>query len=367
VGPPELPDPSARAMIGASPAFRSACEMLDRVAPTRATVLITGDSGVGKEAFASALHRKSPRSDGPFVALNCGAIPTTLIEAELFGVERGAFTGATMSRAGRFERAAHGTLFLDEIGNLNLAAQGALLRALQEGEIERVGGSTSIPVDVRVVAATNIDLQEAVGAGRFREDLFFRLNVFPIQLPPLRERREDIPLLMQHFLERFNHIHGRSVRGFSARALKVFSSYDFPGNIRELQNLVERGVISVDDGELIDVPHMFRRERLREDATLSLGASGRLASGPSPAAAASAAPPAPPGLLERLGGTSSEPISLDAIEQQLISEAVARSKGNLASAARSLGLTRAQLAYRLKSAQAQSTRSRPTKSDVPGE
>ena len=360
--PPAPVDRGERAMIGASAAFQSACRMLDRVSPTSATVLITGDSGVGKEAFALALHHKSPRRAGPFVAVNCGAIPATLIEAELFGVERGAFTGATMSRAGRFERAIHGTLFLDEIGNLSLAAQGALLRALQEGEIERVGGSTSIPVDIRIVAATNIDLQEAVNAGRFREDLFFRLNVFPIHLPPLRERREDISLLMQHFLERFVRIHGRCVRGFSARALKVFSSYDFPGNIRELQNLVERGVISVEDGGLIDVPHMFRRERLRDDAVFSLGPSGRLATGPT----VEATEPAP-GLLERLRGSSSEPISLDAIERQLISEAVAGSKGNLASAARSLGLTRAQLAYRLKSAQASEASAPAPAAEVPGE
>jgi two-component system, NtrC family, response regulator HydG len=359
---PEAPDRRERAMIGASPALQAARQMLERVASTRATVLITGDSGVGKEAFATALHCKSPRSRGPFVAVNCGAIPATLIEAELFGVERGAFTGATVSRAGRFERAAHGTLFLDEIANLNLAAQGALLRALQEGEIERVGGSASIPVDVRVVAATNVDLQEAIKAGRFREDLFFRLNVFPIHLPRLRERREDIPLLMDHFLERFNLIHSRSVGGFSARALKVFLSYDFPGNIRELMNLVERGVISADDGGLIDVPHMFRRERLGEDATFSLGAGGRLASG------GIAATPEPlPGLLERLGGKASEPISLDAIEQQLIAEAVARAKGNLASAARSLGLTRAQLAYRLKAARGNAASPEATKVEAPGE
>jgi two-component system, NtrC family, response regulator HydG len=351
-----------RAMIGVSAAFQSACQLLDRVAPTQATVLITGDSGVGKEAFASALHEKSPRSRGPFVAVNCGAIPATLIESELFGVERGAFTGATMSRAGRFERAANGTLFLDEIANLDLAAQGALLRALQEGSIERVGGSTSISVDVRVVAATNVDLEQAVEAGRFRQDLFFRLNVFPIHLPPLRERREDIPLLMEHFLERFKRIHSRAVRGFSVRALKVFLSYDFPGNIRELSNLVERGVISVEEGGLIDVPHIFRRERLSEEATFSLGAGGRLARGLGEAL------PAPlSGLLERLGGTSSEPISLDAIEQQLITEAVARSKGNLASAARSLGLTRPQLAYRLKSARANEASRQPTKIDTPRE
>lgn len=183
-----------------SAALRAAYHMLERVAATKAAVLFAGESGTGKELFANALHELSRRANKPFVAINCAAIPDTLVEAELFGVERGAYTGATSSRAGRFERASGGTLFLDEIASLSLVAQGKLLRAVQEGEIERVGGSNARSVDVRVVAATNVDLRAEVEARRFREDLFFRLNVFPIDLPPLRDRRDDIPLLMDHFL-----------------------------------------------------------------------------------------------------------------------------------------------------------------------
>jgi two-component system, NtrC family, response regulator HydG len=208
-------DAPADEMVGVSSAFKAACHMLTRVAPTKASVLFTGESGVGKEMFASTLHRISPRAAKPFVAVNCAAIPDALVESELFGVERGAFTGASVSRAGRFERADGGTLFLDEIGTLSLVAQGKLLRALQEGEVERVGGTRTIKVDVRVVAATNVDLRDAVKAGRFREDLFYRLNVYPIHLPPLRERREDIPLLMSHFLHLYGRTHGRKLAGYT--------------------------------------------------------------------------------------------------------------------------------------------------------
>jgi len=334
-------------MVGVSSAFKSACHMLSRVATTRATVLFTGESGVGKELFAAMLHRISPRQAKPFVALNCAAIPETLMESELFGVERGAFTGATASRAGRFERADGGTLFLDEIGTLSLVSQGKLLRALQQGEVERVGGTRTLKLDVRVVAATNVDLQEEVGAGRFREDLYFRLAVFPIHLPPLRERREDIPLLMNYFLHRYGRLHGRQVLGYTPRAVKALLNYDFPGNIRELQNLVERGVISADDGGIIDVPHMLRREQLREEGLYSLDNAGVLASGAAGAGEAESGIADVPALLDRLAGASGR-LSLDAIEQQLMTEAVARAAGNLSAAARLLGLTRAQLAYRLK-------------------
>jgi transcriptional regulator with GAF, ATPase, and Fis domain len=338
-----------REMVGVSSAFKSACHMLTRVAPTRATVLFTGESGVGKELFAAMLHRISPRKDQPFVALNCAAIPENLIESELFGVERGAYTGASTSRPGRFERADGGTLFLDEVGTLSLVGQGKLLRALQEGEIERVGGARTIKLDVRVVAATNVDLQAEVRAGRFREDLYFRLDVFPIHLPPLRERREDIPLLMNYFLNRYVRLHGRTVHGFTARAVKALLNYDFPGNIRELQNLVERGVISAEEGGVIDVPHMLRREQMRDAATYSVDAAGTLASGQLAAPVADA--PAPPtSLLDRL--TDAGCASLPSLERQLMDEAVARSAGNLAAAARLLGLTRAQLAYRLKAVRA---------------
>ncbi|KQW01511.1 sigma-54-dependent Fis family transcriptional regulator [Rhizobacter sp. Root1221] len=343
-----LAESGEQEMVGVSSAFKSACHMLSRVAPTQATVLFTGESGVGKELFASMLHRISPRKEKPFVALNCAAIPDTLIESELFGVERGAFTGATVSRPGRFERADGGTLFLDEIGTLSLVGQGKLLRALQEGEIERVGGSRTVKVDVRVVAATNVDLQAEVRAGRFREDLYFRLDVFPIPLPPLRERREDIPLLMNYFLHRYCRRHGRTVHGYTPRAVKALLNYEFPGNIRELQNLVERGVITADDGGVIDVPHMLRREQLRDAALLSVGAGGTLATASSPAEEDA---PAAQSLLARLRETGQPGVSLDAIERQLMEEAVQEADGKLSAAARLLGLTRAQLAYRLKAVQ----------------
>ncbi|MCM5681602.1 sigma 54-interacting transcriptional regulator [Schlegelella sp. S2-27] len=338
----------AQEMVGVSSAFKSACHLLSRVAPTRATVLFTGESGVGKEMFASMLHRISPRKERPFVAINCAAIPENLIEAELFGVERGAYTGASASRPGRFERADGGTLFLDEIGTLSLVGQGKLLRALQQGEIERVGGSRTVQVDVRVVAATNVDLQAEVKAGRFREDLFFRLEVFPIHLPPLRERREDIPLLMSHFLHHYGRLHGRRLLGYTPRAVKALLGYGFPGNIRELQNMVERGVISADEGGVIDLPHMLRREQMREGALLALGTGGALSG-----SAERIDEQAEPGsLFERLRATGEAGLSLDAIEQQLMAEAVERAGGNLSAAARLLGLTRAQLAYRRRNAQA---------------
>jgi transcriptional regulator with GAF, ATPase, and Fis domain len=339
-----------RQMVGVSSAFKSACHMLSRVAPTRATVLFTGESGVGKELFASMLHRISPRKEQPFVALNCAAIPETLIEAELFGVERGAYTGAVATREGRFERANGGTLFLDEIGTLSLVGQGKLLRALQEGEVERVGGTRPIKVDVRVIAATNVDLQAEAKAGRFREDLYYRLAVFPIHLPPLRERRDDIPLLMNYFMHRFGRLHGREVLGFTPRAVKALLDYEFPGNIRELQNMVERGVISADDGGVIDLPHLLRREQLGE-RLYSLGAGGALAHAvPAEEPKAEPVAAAPAALLDLLAAPGEQTVSLEAVERRLMEEAVARAGGNLAAAARLLGLTRAQLAYRMKGA-----------------
>ena len=341
-----LPEGDAQQMVGVSSAFKSACHMLSRVAPTRATVLFTGESGVGKELFAAMLHRISPRQTRPFVALNCAAIPETLMEAELFGVERGAYTGAVASREGRFERADGGTLFLDEIGTLSLVGQGKLLRALQEGEVERVGGTRALKVDVRVIAATNVDLQAEVKAGRFREDLYFRLAVFPIHLPPLRERRDDIPLLMNYFMHRYSRLHGREVLGYTPRAVKALLNYDFPGNIRELQNMVERGVISADDGGVIDLPHLLRREQLGEAFLYSIDARGALASGGDEEPAA--APANGASLFERLLEPGGDAVPLEAVERRLMEEAVARANGNLSAAARLLGLTRAQLAYRLK-------------------
>lgn len=344
LGSQALADGSSSEMVGVSSAFKAACHMLSRVAPTKATVLFTGESGVGKEMFASTLHRISPRCDQAFVAINCAAIPENLVESELFGVERGAFTGATVSRPGRFERADGGTLFLDEIGTLSLVSQGKLLRALQQGEIERVGGAKTIRIDVRVIAATNVDLRAEVQAGRFREDLFYRLDVYPIHLPPLRERREDIPLLLSHFLHLYSRTHGRRLLGYAPRAVRALMGYGFPGNIRELQNMVERGVISADDGGVIDLPHMLRKEQLGDAGLLSLSASGGLSAAPD-----ADVPVTEGGLFEQLADPVSHTLELEVLERRLMDEAVARADGNLSAAARMLGLSRAQLAYRLRS------------------
>ena len=218
-------------------------ELIERVSDSDATVLITGESGTGKELIARALHQRSHRSLRPFVAINCTAIPENLIESELFGHERGAFTGAVQRRIGKFELAHSGTLFLDEIGSMRLDMQTKLLRALQEREIERVGGERTIKVDVRVVAATNADLRELVKAKAFRDDLYYRLNVIPVYVPPLRARKGDIALLIQYFLEKYNRRFNRRVRGFSLAALEAMQAYDWPGNVRELENIVERLVV----------------------------------------------------------------------------------------------------------------------------
>lgn len=331
-----------RPLVGASAAFNAAMQALQRVAQTPATVLISGESGVGKEMFARQLHQLSRRHDSPFVALNCAAIPDNLIEAELFGVERGAYTGATHSRPGRFERAQGGTLFLDEITSLSLAGQSKLLRALQEREIERVGGIRGITVDVRVVAATNIDLRKAVADGTFREDLFYRLNVYPIALPPLRERRDDIPLLINAFLTRFCQEYARTPVGLTMRALKVLLRYDFAGNVRELQNLIERGLIASDEGQAIDLVHLFRNEPLPEDP-YGLDDHGSLSN---------TAPLQRPALLDTLGQLD-QGFSIEGLESRLITEALQQNAGNLAAAARLVGLSRAQFAYRLKKHQRQ--------------
>ena len=245
-----------RRLIGISAAFNTACHMINRVARTTAPVLLLGESGVGKEMFARALHEASARSASPFVAVNCAAIPDQLIESDLFGVEKGAFTGASNSREGRFERANGGTLLLDEIGSLSLAAQGKLLRVLQEGEIERIGDTRTRRVDVRSIAATNENLEAAVSRGAFREDLFYRLNVFPITIPPLRERRDDIPFLADYFLERYSHLHDRWVAGFSEQAIDALLTYHWPGNVREFENCIERAVILASEGGVLELAHL---------------------------------------------------------------------------------------------------------------
>lgn len=328
-------------MVGASSGFVAACHLLGKVAKTDATVLFLGETGVGKELFAQTLHRISRRADKPFVAVNCAAIPENLIESELFGVERGAFTGAIQSRPGRFERANGGTLFLDEVGNLTLTAQVKLLRAIQEKEIERVGDTHARKVDVRIIAATNVNLNEAVEAGRFRGDLLFRLKVFPIRIPPLRERRDDIPLLLDHFLHKFTSSHGKKITGFTPRAMDALYEYEYPGNIRELENLIERAVILGEDGYPIDLVHLFTFDEKQSAASfLHLGQGGELRTPEEQAEGALSG-----GVVDQLLGCG---MALEEIESRLMERAVERAHGNLSSAARSLGMTRPQLAYRLK-------------------
>ena len=342
-------------MVGASPGFNSACHMVRRVASTDATVLFLGESGVGKEVFARALHRIGARRDKPFVALNCAAMPEALVESELFGAEKGAFTGSVGARMGRFERADGGTLFLDEIGILSPSAQGKLLRALQQGEVERLGDHQTRKVDVRVIAATNVNLREEVEAGNFREDLFFRLNVFPIRVPSLRERREDIPILMHYFLRRFSLRHGRRLNGFTSRAIDAMLAYDWPGNIRELENVVERGVILGSPDGSIDVGHLFTSGEKFGSRRFGLGRDGVLAEAADPGQAFGGAD----GPFDRISrrvndllgdaGSDEDVVSLDEIEDALVRKAVQRAHGNLSAAARLLGVTRPQIVYRLKS------------------
>lgn len=243
-------------IIGISFPMQKVFEMIEKVADTNATVLITGESGVGKELVARAIHYNSSRKDNPLVVVNCGAIPETLLESELFGYEKGAFTGATGTRYGRFELAHGGSMFLDEIGDMSFNLQVKLLRVLQEKTFERVGGSKSINVDVRIIAATNRVLDDLVKDGKFREDLYYRLNVVPIHLPPLRERRQDIPLLLNYFLERSNRINSAEIEGCSETAMSVLMGYTYPGNVRELQNLIERVVVLKKKGliDLEDLP-----------------------------------------------------------------------------------------------------------------
>jgi transcriptional regulator with GAF, ATPase, and Fis domain len=230
-------------IVGASPPLRAVLSRVSKVAPTDSTVLLTGETGTGKELIARAIHKRSRRSSRAFVSVNCAAIPSSLIASELFGHEKGAFTGATQRRLGRFELAEEGTLFLDEVGELPAETQITLLRVLQEREFERVGGKQPIRANVRVIAATNRDLEAAIAASTFRSDLFYRLNVFPIEIPSLRERREDIPLLVEYFIAHFARKAGKSFRGIHKKTLELLVSYPWPGNIRELQNVVERSVI----------------------------------------------------------------------------------------------------------------------------
>jgi two-component system nitrogen regulation response regulator NtrX len=305
-------------MIGSGPAMQQVRALIARVAPTEARVLITGESGTGKELVAAAIHEASRRRGRAFVTVNCAAIPRDLVESEMFGHERGAFTGATERRLGRFELAHGGTLFLDEVGDLSQEAQAKLLRTLETGELQRIGAETVMRIDARVVAATNRQLNDSVSNGGFREDLFFRLNVFPIQLPPLRERLEDLPALVAHLAERVRPRHAAS---FTDAALAALAAYSWPGNVRELANLVER--LSILSGPVVDAPAV--RQVLRGSSV-----------------------PAPTAVFP--GGLLGRPLSeaLDEFERSLIGTAVAQAQGNMAEAARILQTDRANLYRRMR-------------------
>ena len=297
--------------------------VLAKVAPHRTTVLVRGESGTGKELAARALHALSPRRDGPFVAVSCGAIPSGLLESELFGHERGAFTDAIRDRPGLFERASGGTLFLDEVGELSLAMQVNLLRVLQEDRVRRVGGTDELPVDVRVVAATARDLESEMAAGRFREDLFYRLDVLSLRLPPLRERADDVPLLVSHFIARASQRLGLALRGASAEALRALRAYRWPGNVRELENVVERAVVLAEGPELgVDVLP-----------------SRLVAPGDSSGVAVAGAGDA---------GDLSIKRAARRMEEELIRRALARTGGNRTRAAEILEISHRALLYKIK-------------------
>ncbi|MGH8596505.1 MAG: sigma 54-interacting transcriptional regulator [Gammaproteobacteria bacterium] len=314
-------------MVGAAPAFKVALEMIHKAAGSQVTVLLLGETGVGKEMFGRYLHQQSPRARAAFVAVNCAAMPEDLLESELFGVEKGAFTGAHQSRPGRFERAHGGTLFLDEVGELSVGAQAKLLRVIQEGEFERIGDTATRKVNVRLICATNKDLKEAIAAGAFRADLFYRLNVYPVIVPALRERLSDIPLLVTRFIDKHSIRHDKKIAGITPTAMEALIRYDWPGNIRELENIIERGVILTASNESIEATNLFTPLQP-----------------PRPTRAATTRPD----VQTLVDAFLTERIGLDELETRLLDTAVQRADGNLSSAARLLGMTRPQLAYRLK-------------------
>ena len=304
--------------VGGASSLRAVLDDLARVAATEATVLLLGESGTGKELAARAIHALSRRKDAPLVVVNCAALPETLVESELFGHRRGAFTGATEERVGKFEAAHGGTIFLDEVAELPLGAQARLLRVLQEGEVDKVGASTPVKVDVRVVAATRADLESRVKEGSFREDLWYRLNVVPLRLPPLRERAGDVPVLVEFFLAKAARKHGRAIPTVSPEALDRLERHDWPGNVRELENLVERLVVlgRSDRIEAADLPETVRRETPRfGGARIEIGPDG---------------------------------IVLEELEKGLLEEALRRHAGNQSAAARFLGISRQTLIYRMR-------------------
>lgn len=331
------PEDDSGPLLGRSKSFMAATDLLRKAAGTQVTVLLTGETGVGKERFARALHALSDRATQPFIAINCAALPPDLIESELFGAEKGAYTGSGAARPGRFERADGGTLMLDELGELPLPVQSKLLRVLQDGVVERLGGTVTRSVNVRVVAATNVDLATAVAQGKFRQDLLYRLNIYPIRVPSLRERGEDIEVLANHLLKRFSERHNKGLAGFSDRALEALRNHDWPGNVRELENSIERGVILTGAGERVDVDRLFPSYPAQSETPTSsvVNKIGRLSKRGSNQGQA---------LLNEL---VERKLSITHMEHMLIQEAVDRSNGNISAAARLLGLTRPQLSYRL--------------------
>jgi two-component system response regulator HydG len=327
--------------IGVSPAFRRMMTLVSQIADSSATVLIEGESGAGKELVARAVHKGSSRHKGPFVAVNCAALPETLLESELFGYEKGAFTGAAGRREGRFELADGGTLFLDEVGDLSPVTQPKILRVLQEGEFERVGGTKTIRVDVRIVTATNRDLAAMVREKRFREDLFYRLNVINVIVPPLRDHKEDIPVLAQHFLRIYAAKNNRKLEGFSDDALACLEAHSWPGNVRELENVVERAVVLAREGSQIGVSHL--PENLAERSVMLERGAGH-----EPAASEH---PGVPGLSDqvfkiRVGTPLAE------VEQRLLEETLKLTKGNKTLTARLLGIDPKTVFRKLKAGEA---------------
>jgi transcriptional regulator with GAF, ATPase, and Fis domain len=317
-------------IVGASRRMEQVLSQLGKVVDTRVTVLVEGETGTGKELFASAIHYRSQRRDKLFVAQNCAAFPENLLESELFGHKRGAFTGATEEKKGLFEIADGGTLFLDEVGEMPLSLQAKLLRVLQEGEVRPVGANTARRVNVRIVAATNRNLEKEVAEGRFREDLYYRLKVFPLRVPALRERREDVPLLAAHFLERYTREFAREIAGFTQPALELLQAYAWPGNVRELENEVQRAVIQA-DGERFITPELL---------------SPRVRNNENPAATG-AAPTSPEPSDENAGeGTLRE--MMDRVEKRILARVLEAHGNNKTAAAKALGITREGLHKKLK-------------------
>ncbi len=320
-------DDSGYELLGNSKAMQNLRQLIRKVAPTQATVLITGESGTGKELVARALYRQSQRTSAPFIKLNCAAVPENLIESEFFGHEKGAFTGALNKREGRFELAHNGTILLDEISEISPQIQAKLLRVLQERELERVGGNRTIKVDVRVIATTNRHLEESVERKEFRQDLFFRLNVVPIAVPPLRDRKDDVPLLAQQFMQRFARKHGVRARGISDHCLAVLTAHSWPGNVRELQNVIERAVILCGDTGLLEPDHLGFSARPAPTAAASSAAAPAVAS-PGASAPASPAEPPPNGI-----------VSLAEVEKQHILAALQQTNQNRTQTAKLLGIS----------------------------